>query len=100
MEQQPQSWQIEINRGGYLQLSAEIAERFFAEDALVPVVKEKELWLLPLRRAQGGGLLLKHRNSHGDRSVLLLEFVPEKFLGKTFAAFWDEANAALRVGLI
>lgn len=83
-----------------MQLSAEIAALFFAEDALVPVFKEKELWLLPLRRAQGGGLLLKHRNLRGDRSVLLLEVVPEKFLGKTFAAFWDESNHALRVGLI
>ena len=91
---------IEINQSGYLQLSAAVAAEFFPEDSLVPLLKEKELWLLPLRRAQGGGLLLKQRNLAGDRSVLLLEVVPEQFLGKMFAAFWDEANAALRVGLV
>ena len=91
---------IEINQSGYLQLSATVAEQFFPENSLVPLLKEKELWLLPLRRAQGGGLLLKQRNLRGDRSVLLLEILPEKYLGKNFDAFWDEANGALRVGLI
>lgn len=92
--------QIEVNQHGYLHLSAEIARQFFPEDSLVPLLKEKELRLLPLHRAQGGGLLLKQRNAAGDRSVLLLEVLPESCLGKTFTAFWDEASGALRIGLI
>lgn len=91
---------IEINRHGYLLLAADVAQEFFAENALVPLLKEKELWLLPLHRAQSGGLLLKQRNAIGDRSVLLLEILPENLLGKQYAAFWDENNGALRVGLI
>ena len=84
---------------GYLQISADVAQRYFPEDVLVVLVKTPELWLLPLRGASAGGLLLKQRNLQGDRSVLIWEQLPEEAGAGSYSAFWDETRGALRVAL-
>jgi len=91
--------QVEFTADGYLRLSAEVAARYFPHDVLVPLLKEKELWLLPLRGAAAGGLLLKQRNLQGDRSVVIWEAVPSDLPPGLRPALWDEANGALRVAL-
>lgn len=91
--------QVEITNKGYLTLSADIARTYFPNDVLVAMVKTPELWLLPMRGAAGGGLLLKQRNLAGDRSVLIWEVLPEHTPSGERTAFWDEERGALRVAL-
>ena len=91
--------QVEITADGYLRLSAMMAAHYFPEDVLVPLVKGKELWLLPLRGAAAGGLLLKQRNAQGDRTVVIWEALPPDTSPGLRPAFWDSANGALRVAL-
>ncbi len=91
--------QVEITEHGYLYLDADIATRYFPNDVLVVLVREMELWLLPMRGAAGGGLLLKQRNLLGDRSVLIWEVIPEMTESGLRPAFWDAERGALRVAL-
>lgn len=91
--------QVELTDSGYLLISADIAATYFPNDVLVAMVKVPELWLLPMRGAAGGGLLLKQRNRAGDRSVLIWEILPDGTMIGQRAAFWDEDRGALRVSL-
>ncbi|HMQ55128.1 MAG TPA: hydrogenase maturation protease [Anaerolineae bacterium] len=91
--------EIRLTENGYLQLPAGLAHRYFPEDVLVALLKTPELWLLPLRGAGAGGLLLKQRNRQGDRSVLIWEQLPPNTPPGLYPAFWDEARGALRVAL-
>lgn len=91
--------EIELSESGYLHLSAELAQRYFPNDLLVALVRGPELWLLPTRGAAAGGLLLKQRNLHGDRSVLIWEMLPAGTPAGRCLAFWDERSGALRVAL-
>lgn len=99
MDERQTSCTIEITADGYLRLGAEVAGRYFPEDVLVPLVKGKELWLLPLRGASAGGLLLKQRNLAGDRAVVIWEALPPETEAGVRPAFWDEGQGALRVAL-
>ena len=91
--------ELRLTEQGYLHLPAELARRYFPEDVLVILVKPPEVWLLPLRGAAAGGLLLKQRNLAGDRSVLVHEQLPPETEPGLYSAFWDEANGALRLAL-
>ncbi len=91
--------EIELTEQGYLRLRVELAQRYFPDDVLVTIVKQPELWLLPLRGAAAGGLLLKQYNLQGDRSVLIWEQLPAFTLPGRYPAFWDEEHKALRVAL-
>lgn len=91
--------EIELTEQGYLRLPVELAQHYFPEDVLVTIVKQPELWLLPLRGAAAGGLLLKQYNLRGDRSVLIWEQLPAITPPGRYPAFWDEEHRALRVAL-
>lgn len=88
---------VEFTAEGDLRLSAEVAARYFPSDSLVAVLRDGELWLLPLVGPEGGGLLLKQRNARGDRSALVWESLPADHPVGERSAVWDEGNAALRV---
>lgn len=91
---------VEFTADGYLRLSAEVARRFFPNDALVAVPRGSELWLMPLIGPEGGGLLLKQRTPAGDRSTLIWEALPAGSPPVGIRpGIWDEANGALRVEL-
>jgi hypothetical protein len=90
---------IELTSQGSLHLDAALAQAYFPEDTLVALLRGPELWLLPTRGAAGGGLLLKQRNAHGDRSVLIWEMLPPDTPPGRRVAFWDARNGALRVAL-
>jgi hypothetical protein len=91
--------QVSFTDMGYLHIPVEIARDYFPEDVLVALLKDQELWLLPVRGAAAGGLLLKQRNLQGDRSVIIWEAVqPHTPLGAR-PAVWDEQHRALRVAL-
>ncbi len=91
--------QVELTSRGYLHLPADLAGRYFPHDVLVALARGPELWLLPTRGAAAGGLLLKQRNLHGDRSVLIWELLPAGTPPGPRPAFWDERSGALRVAL-
>ena len=93
---------VEFTDDGSLRISAELARTYFPSDALVAVPRGEELWLMPLVGPEGGGLLLKQRNRHGDRSTLIWEAVQqatEPPVGER-PAWWDDRNGALRVSLV
>lgn len=91
--------QLEVNCQGYLILPPEIAARYFPDNVCVAIWREPELWILPIHNSSAGGLLLKQRNAHGERSVLIWEALPTNWPTGLFPAFWDEDNAALRIAL-
>jgi hydrogenase maturation protease len=91
--------EVRLTADGYLQLAAPIARQYFPDDVLVALVRNGELWLVPLRGAGAGGLLLKQRNPQGDRSVLIWEVLPPDTPSGVFSAYWDENSKALRVVL-
>lgn len=88
--------QIELTDQGYLHLPATIAREYFPDDVLVALVRLPELWLMPTRGPEAGGLLLKQRNKAGDRSVVIWEVLPPETQPGIRMAFWDEQRGALR----
>lgn len=89
---------VELTEAGYLHLSKETAERFPVGTAIV-LVRDDELWLMPVSHSGGGGLLLKMRNSKGDRSILIQEFLSDRVKPGVRKATWDEEQGALRIPL-
>lgn len=90
---------VEITEDGYLRLSAQLAKSRFSSDAAVGALREGELWLLPLRGPRSGGLLLKQRNTAGDRAVLIREILDDDGPAGVRSAYWDDENGALRIML-
>ena len=89
---------VEITADGDLRLTAEVAAAYFPTDSLVAVLRGTELWLMPLTGPESGGLLLKQRNTRGDRSALIWESLPDgHHLYGQREAVWDAASGALRV---
>ncbi len=92
-----QQLQLEITTRGYLILPINVATEYFAEDACVAMIRENELWVLPIRSSASGGLMLKQRNLQGDRSVLVWEALPDDHHSGNFNANWDAENGAMRI---
>ncbi|MEM7736615.1 MAG: hydrogenase maturation protease [Deinococcota bacterium] len=93
------SVQLELLPTGYLHISAEVAATYFPSDSLIAMMRDGELWLLPVANRSSGGLLLKHRNAHGDRSVLIWEVLPENTIARLYTATWDNNAKTLRISL-
>lgn len=91
--------EIELTDAGYLHLSADLVAQYFSSNSIIALPREGELWLLPVANRAAGGLLLKHRNAKGDRSVLIWEFVPEGTPAGLYTARWDDEAKALRLSL-
>jgi hypothetical protein len=91
---------LELTDSGYLVIPSELARRHFPKDVLVVLPRGKELWLLPTRGPEAGGLLLKQRNLKGDRSVLVWELLPDDTSPGRKTSFWDEDKGALRMALV
>ncbi|CAN5760480.1 hydrogenase maturation protease [soil metagenome] len=90
---------VEFTDEGYLRLDAALAASRFASDAVAAVVRDDNLWLIPLRGPRSGGLLLKQRNPAGDRAVLVHEVCYGRIRAGACQAFWDDEHGALRVPL-
>ena len=95
----PERVSVEITGDGYLRMAAVLAAGRFPSDALAAVPRDGELWLFPLRGPSSGGLLLKQRNTAGDRAVLVREVLPDGFPAGERAASWDEEHQVLRISL-
>jgi hydrogenase maturation protease len=90
---------VEFTADGYLRLDAALAASRFPSDAVAAVMRDSDLWLIPLRGPRNGGLLLKQRNPAGDRSVLVHEITGDIPVSGVRQAFWDDAQQALRIPL-
>ena len=92
--------QVQFTGRGYLIIGADVARAYFPTDAVIALARGRELWVLPVNSRAAGGLLLKQRNTLGDRSVLVWHVMPDEArLEGTRSACWDAANAALRIDL-
>jgi hydrogenase maturation protease len=90
---------VRFTDDGYMRLDAVLAASRFPSDAVAAMVREDNLWLIPLRGPRSGGLLLKQRNPAGDRSLLVRELVGDLPVTGVHPAFWDDAQQALRIPL-
>jgi hypothetical protein len=90
---------LELTSTGYLHIPAEEAVRFPTGTAIA-LVRGEELWIMPVSHPGAGGLLLKLRNSRGDRSVFVQELLPEGVPPGVRTAVWDDKLGALRIPLL
>jgi hypothetical protein len=87
-----------ITAAGYLHIPAEEAVRFPTGTAIA-LVRGDELWIMPMSHLGSGGLLLKIRNSRGDRSIFIQKLLPEGVPSGVRDVAWDEQNRAFRIPL-
>lgn len=90
---------IRIHQGS-LYLDASISERYFQNlQHIVLVKRANQILILPIRQEAGGGLLLKIRNSSGDRVVHAQEFFREHgledLLDHHIPVSWDSTMCGL-----
>jgi hypothetical protein len=90
---------LNLSADGYLRLTRDDAGHFFPEDTLLALWRDDSLILLPTRGAAAGGLMLKQRNSNGDRSLLISEVFHFEIPAGDFTAVWDDGIGGLRVNL-
>lgn len=95
----PAELTVEFTADGYLRLGAAVTAAHFPANAAVGTVRDGQLWLLPLRGPRSGGLLLKQRNTAGDRAVLVREVLGDMIPTGTRRAYWDGTQGALRIPL-
>lgn len=89
---------VKINEEGYLIIPAEISEKFFNTFSISVVYKENQLIVYPVKE-EAGGIILKYRNSKGDRSALIREFLPPNFKPSEKKAIWNENLNALLINI-
>lgn len=88
---------------GNLYLSRETCEACLSGiEAVALLDREDRVLIVPLMPESGGGLLLKVRNTHGDRVIHAQEFFREKgyvedFEERSFPLDWNQESAALVV---
>lgn len=92
---------------GSLHVPREVCERFFPHALNVALLaREGRVLMIPLAADSAGGLLLKLRNSRGDRVVLAQEFLRQHGFEEGFppcevTALWRPDVAALELqGLV
>lgn len=95
----PVELHVEFTADGYIRIDSALAASRFPSDAVAAVKRDDVLWLIPLRGPRSGGLLLKQRNPAGDRTALVREVLEDHIPTGVQRAFWDDAQAALRIPL-
>lgn len=61
---------------GSLYLSSELCQLYLPDiNAIALLIRDNQVYLLPLHSTTAGGMLLKMRNAHGDRVAHALEFL-------------------------
>lgn len=89
---------VEITDAGYLHLPADLAAEHIPSDAVGVRRDGDAIILLPLASAAHGGRILKQRNVAGDRSVLLIDLLPDGVSGE-FPVTVDPELATLTIDL-
>ncbi len=81
---------------GRLYIDCEIYDVYFAGlSAVILIIRDNKLHILPVQSTANGGYLLKQRNAKGDRMIdcpdVFLVAAPEV----EYAMRWDSVNGAL-----
>jgi hydrogenase maturation protease len=93
---------VSVGRGNFY-LSREICDTYLPGVVSVALLaRDDEVLIVPLTQQSAGGLLLKHRNSRGDRVIHAQEFfrarnLPEDFELRAMRVQWSRESAALIV---
>jgi len=92
-------------RNGSVYLDAAVADRYFhGIDAVVMLIREGELHILPVHQMAAGGCLLKRRNAAGDRVASAPDVFHANDLGTWCAdglqAIWSSEKGALITVLV
>ena len=92
---------VAVERGRLFLPAAVAAAHFGHVDAVVLLVRDGALLVLPVLRAQSGGSLLKRRNAAGDRVVAIPDTLGpvHEFSASGLGATWSDALGALVVEL-
>jgi hypothetical protein len=76
---------------------------FRSVEAVILLIREGKLYVLPVRQIGAGGCLLKIRNAAGDRVAMAPDVFAANGLGewsgKGLAAHWSSEQGALVIGL-
>ena len=91
-------------RGGSVYLPAEVYDRYFAGvQAVIVLIRDGSLQILPVRQMAAGGCLLKIRNAAGDRVATAPDVFHARGLADWrqdgLAARWSSELGALLVDL-
>ncbi len=91
-------------RNGAVYLSAATYETYFqGVDAVIVLIRDGTLQILPVRQMASGGCLLKMRNAAGDRVATAPDVFAANDLGDWTAnnidAAWSSENGALMIPL-
>ena len=87
-------------RNGSIYLPADVVDRYFRGiDAVIVLIDEGELMILPVHQATSGGCLLKLRNAAGDRVVQARDVFQDRdfldFSSDNLAVTWKSSQGAL-----
>lgn len=93
------SIKISVRRGS-IYLSAEAVNTYFPGlEAVIVIIRDGELCVLPVQHVSAGGCLLKIRNSSGDCVAAALDVFAanglEEWVQDDLEAAWDSSKAAL-----
>jgi len=91
-------------RDGAIYLPADVVATYFRGiDAVIVLLQERELRILPVHQATSGGCLLKLRNAAGDRVAQARDVFQDQdllgFAAEDLAARWESGMGALCVEL-
>ena len=91
-------------RAGSIYLPAEVYQTYFAGvQAVIVLIREGSLQVLPVRQMAAGGCLLKIRNAAGDRVATAPDVFQARGLaewrGEGLAARWSSDRGALLIDL-
>lgn len=94
---------VDVRRGS-VYLPAELCARHFdGLDAVIVLIRDRRLMVLPVMHAAAGGCLLKIRNARGDRVATVPDVFAahglEDFAAEGLPAAWSHEEAALIVAL-
>lgn len=90
---------VELTETAHLRMPAAVARRYFDSGVCAGMLQDSELVLVPLHNEANGGLVLKRRNTAGDRAVLLREVLGDDGPVGMFEAEWDSGQGLLRIDL-
>lgn len=95
----PSFVEVEIDKDGYLRLTAAVADQFFPASVCGAIHIGRQLSLVPIQSQSNGGHLLKQRNAAGDRCVLVRELTEADLAQGVYPAVWDAEAGSLVVSL-
>ena len=94
---------VDVKRGS-IYISAEVYDVYFKGlEAVIVLIRDGQLMILPVRQMAAGGCLLKMRNAKGDRVATAPDVFDahglQDFSAKALEATWSSEDGALVAAL-